>query len=175
MNFRKLKFAATNALHAPVTHRAQITSNGWKKRRIKRAWSVFSPKASIWLTYCEILPGKMSTKNTAVASPTSTLCLTRKSRPIPSPISAMPDKTTTMSPSSGTHGGTCARNSTRAKVRWFTPANIKNTPNNIRKIVCTMPYFFGWQFLLTIFIQTLFQLPNFFCRYYDFINRSCFV
>ena len=43
-----------------VVQRARKMSTGWKNRRIRRAWSVLRPKASMWFTYWLMLPGKMA-------------------------------------------------------------------------------------------------------------------
>ena len=39
---------------------------------MNRAWSDSRPKASIPFTHCEMLPGKMATKNAAAVHPTAT-------------------------------------------------------------------------------------------------------
>ena len=53
-----------------MDHRAHTTRTGWKNSRIRRAWSVSRPKASVPVTYWEMLPGKIATKNAATIQPT---------------------------------------------------------------------------------------------------------
>ncbi len=99
-----------------VDQSAQRTSSGWKSNRIARARSESNPKASIPLTNCEMLPGKIATKKSAVAMPTSRRRLS-EIRQRPSAISTIPDAMTTKSGESGSQVGTCAWNSRRLVVR----------------------------------------------------------
>jgi len=46
---------------APVDHKARKIKTGWKNNRIKRDWSVSSPKAEVPFKYCAIFPGKTKT------------------------------------------------------------------------------------------------------------------
>jgi hypothetical protein len=104
----------------PVDQSAQRTRSGWKSKRIARARSVSNPKASIPLTYCAMLPGKIATKKSAVAMPTSRRRLS-EIRQRPSAISTIPDAMTTKSGESGNQVGTCAWNSMRLVVRCRVP------------------------------------------------------
>ena len=45
----------------PVLQSARKIRTGWKKSRMRRAWSVSRPKAEMWLTYWLMLPGKITT------------------------------------------------------------------------------------------------------------------
>ncbi len=104
-----------------VAQSAQRTSSGWKSNLIARARSVSNPKASIPLTYCEMLPGKMATKKSAVAIPTwRRRCIEMRLRP--RSISTAPDAMTTKSGESGSQVGTCAWNSIRLVVKCVIPA-----------------------------------------------------
>src|SRR5699024_761298 len=118
---------------APVDHRAQSTSSGWKNRRINRARSVSRPNPSVPSTYWAIFPGKMRMKNAARAVPPRG----RNDRgarmgAAPSGISTPPEATTTRSGSSGIQLGTWAWNSSRRVVRWPVPAPASATPSAIR-------------------------------------------
>ena len=88
-----------------VDQSAQRTRSGWKSNRIARARSESNPKASIPLTNCEMLPGKIATKKSAVAMPTSRRRLS-EIRQRPSAISTIPDAMTTKSGESGSQVGT---------------------------------------------------------------------
>jgi len=82
---------------------------------------VSNPKASIPFTYCEIFPGKIAIKNSAVAIPTSRRLFSEASDN-PRSISTTPDANTTKSAESGTQLGTWAWNSRRLDVRCEMPA-----------------------------------------------------
>ena len=86
-----------NTRQASVHQSAQATRRGWKKSRARRAASEVSPNASTRLAYCEMLPGKMRTKNAAVARPVRILWRGSRIRARPRAISATPDRTTTRS------------------------------------------------------------------------------
>lgn len=79
------------------------------------------------------MPGKIATKNKAVAQPTKNLCFTKKTKDAPKIISTIPESITTKSASSGTHGGTCAKNSALFQVKWLMPANKRKAPRNTLK------------------------------------------
>ena len=103
-----------------VDQSAQRTRSGWKSNRIARARSESNPKASIPLTNCEMLPGKIAKKKSAVAMPTSRRRLS-EIRQRPSAISTIPDAMTTKSGESGSQVGTCAWNSIRLVVKCRVP------------------------------------------------------
>ncbi len=132
-----LTIAAPGApgLPRPVDHSAQITSRGWKSRRMPRARSVSRPKASVPRTNCSMLPGKIATKKAATIQPTATRHRRSRRRARPSAISTTPDATTVMSTGSGTQDGTCATNSPRANVRCAVPANSSAAPSSQRASV----------------------------------------
>ena len=71
-------------------------------------------------TNCEIFPGKMAIKKSAVSIP-ATLRVRSERRKRPSAISTTPDARTMKSGVKGAHGGTCAWNSIRRVVRWSVP------------------------------------------------------
>lgn len=81
------------------------------------------------VTYCEMFPGKIATKNAAVTPPTAGLIRAgARINDVPSANSTTPELTTTKSVSSGTQVGTCAWNSSRRLVRWPVPAVISAAP-----------------------------------------------
>ena len=85
-----------------------------------RARALFSPNASIPFTHCEMLPGTIAIKKSAVVMPTALrFCIEMSARP--SAISTTPDASTTKSGEKGAHGGTCAWNSRRLVVRCNVP------------------------------------------------------
>ena len=85
-----------------------------------RARSLFNPNASIPLTNCEMLPGKIAIKKSAVVMPTALrFCSEISARP--SASSTMPEAITTKSGESGSQVGTCAWNSMRRVVRCSVP------------------------------------------------------
>ena len=100
-----------------MDHRAHTIRSGWKNSRMSRAWSVSRPKASVPVTYCEMLPGKIATKNAATIQPTGTRYRGRAISASPRAISTTPEATTTKSGSRGSHVGTWAWNSSRWRVR----------------------------------------------------------
>src|SRR5688500_16971801 len=77
----------------------------------------------------------MATKNAAVARPTGTRCLGSATRLAPIANSATPDSRTTASSERGSDFGTCATNSSRAKVRWLMPVNSSIAPSATRATV----------------------------------------
>ena len=108
------------ARQASVDQSAQRTNKGWKNNRINLARSLSNPKASTSFIYCEMLPGKIAKKKSAVAIPTAA----RRCRELsnkPSVISTTPDASTTKSAESGIQLGTCAWNSRRLVVRCKIP------------------------------------------------------
>ncbi len=96
-----------------MDHRAQTIRTGWKNSRISRAWSVSRPKASVPVTYWEMLPGNTATKNAATIQPIGTRYRGRAMSASPRAISTTPEATTTKSGSRGIHVGTWAWNSWR--------------------------------------------------------------
>ncbi len=86
-------------------------------------------------TYWATLPGKIATKNAAVARPTSTRSAAGPSRlstrPAARATSTMPEATTTTSASTGNQPGTWARNSSRSRVRWALPVPSSAIPSSI--------------------------------------------
>ena len=126
-----------HAVRAPVAHRAQITSSGWKSKRTSRATFESSPNASRPSTNCQMFPGKITTKNAAVTHPTSGRHLLGAARSaLPSTSSHTPETKMTNS-GAGIHGGTCARNSL-VDTKCPSPATIKNIPNPRRPIAVSM-------------------------------------
>jgi len=85
------------ARQAPVDHKAQITNTGWNNSRMALAESLFKPNALTPLTYWEMFPQNMATKNSATAQPICTRYFQAKIRPSPSKISTTPDANTTTS------------------------------------------------------------------------------
>ena len=105
---------------ACVDQSAQRTRSGCKSNLMARARSLFNPNASIPFTNCEMLPGKIAIKKSAVVMPTALrFCSEMSARP--SAISTTPDASTTKSGEKGAHGGTCAWNSRRFVVRCNVP------------------------------------------------------
>src|SRR5688572_16167508 len=99
-----MEFFLNNAFKAPDDQSAQYTNTGWINNLIRRFWSVSKPKASIPLVYCEMFPGKISTKKIAKAIPAFILCLTNNRIANPSIISMTPDDKTTKFIKAGSFG-----------------------------------------------------------------------
>lgn len=124
-------------VRAPVAHRAQITSSGWKSKRTSRARSESRPNASRPSMNCQRFPGKITRKNAAVIHPRSGRhFLGAAMSALPSTSSHTPEMNMTNS-GAGIHDGTCARNSL-VDTKCPSPAMIRNRPNPRRPMVASM-------------------------------------